>query len=282
MPLRTTMLRAITTAIVAVGSVITGASSADAAGAADPFCNHADRVAVGNGWSALVPTVVHRTGQMYLRCYLKEGDAYHGVGVLQSQLAYCYGADLQGTSIFGTKTKAALQRAQRLQGITADGVYGPETLKALKWRLSRWVDGRLVQSTKCYQPFAAGTITASPLAGSYSPYCSAPTERYAGNAWWATLPATMTRTGSRHFACYLKQGDRSSAVRVLQENLRSCYRASVAVDGYYGPQTKAAVERIQRLHGIRIDGIYGPATMKAMNWRLLKFPIASQRCYSPF
>jgi peptidoglycan hydrolase-like protein with peptidoglycan-binding domain len=98
----------------------------------------------------------------------------------------------------------------------------------------------------------------------------------------ATLPATMTRTGSRHFACYLKQGDRSSAVRVLQENLRYCYRASVAVDGHYGPQTKGAVERVQRLHGIRIDGIYGPATMKAMNWRLLKFPSASQRCYSPF
>jgi peptidoglycan hydrolase-like protein with peptidoglycan-binding domain len=281
---RTTMLKAFITATVAIAAMFTTAGAAEAAGPAEPSCNSADLVPVGNGWSAMVPDAVHRTGRTSQSCYLRYGDHYGGVGVLQRQLSYCYGANLVVTGVFDAKTKAAVQRAQRLHGITADGIYGPATLKALKWREARWLNGRFVESTKCYRPFASRTITPNPAAGAYSPYCNAPWDRYAGNGWWVSLPSAMTRTGSRHFACYLKQGDRSWGVEVLQRNLRSCYRASVAVDGYYGPQTKAAVERVQRLHGIRVDGVYGPATMKAMYWRLHKdyHRIQSEKCYSPF
>jgi peptidoglycan hydrolase-like protein with peptidoglycan-binding domain len=280
---RTTMLKAFITATVAIAAMFTTAGAAEAAGPAEPFCNSTNVVPVGNGWSAMVPLAVHRTVRSSQSCYLRYGDRTVAVFTLQQQLSYCYGAGLAQTGSFDARTKAAVQRAQRLHGITADGIYGPVTLKALKWREQRWLNGRLVQSTKCYRPFASRTIAPNPAAGAYSPYCDLPLDRYAGNGWWATLPATLTRTGSRHFACYLKQGDRSTGVEELQRNLRSCYRASIAVDGYYGPQTKAAVERVQRLHGIRVDGVYGPATMKAMYWRLLKdHRIVSEKCYSPF
>jgi peptidoglycan hydrolase-like protein with peptidoglycan-binding domain len=283
---RTRMLKAFITATIAIAALCTTAGAAGATGPAEPFCDSGRQVPVGNGWSAPVPLAVHRTGRTSPSCYLRYGDRSWAVFTLQHQLSYCYGADLVVTGLFDARTKAALQRAQRLHGITADGIYGPVTLKALKWREVREVEGRrfVVESTKCYRPFASRTITPNPAAGAYSPYCDAPMNRYAGNGWWVWLPAAETRTGSRHFACYLKQGDRSWGVEALQQNLRSCYRASIAVDGYYGPQTKAAVERVQRLHGVRVDGVYGPATMKAMYWRLGKnyHQVTSEKCYSPF
>jgi peptidoglycan hydrolase-like protein with peptidoglycan-binding domain len=281
---RTTMLKAFITATVAIAAMFTTAGAADAAGPAEPFCDKGRLVPVGNGWSAPVPLAVHRTGRTSQSCYLRYGDRTLAVLTLQHQLSYCYGADLVVTGVFDARTKAALQRAQRLHGITADGIYGPVTLKALKWREARWLNGRFVDSVKCYRPFASRTITPNPAAGAYSPYCDTAMDRYAGNGWGVFLPSAVTRTWSGHFGCYLKQGDRGYGVKELQQNLRSCYRASVAVDGYYGPQTRAAVERVQRLHRVRVDGVYGPATMKAMYWRLVKdhHRIVSEKCYSPF
>jgi peptidoglycan hydrolase-like protein with peptidoglycan-binding domain len=281
---RTRMLKAFITTTIAIAALFTTAGAAEATGPAEPFCDSSGLVPVGNGWSAPVPLAIHRTGRISPSCYLRYGDRTPAVLTLQHQLSYCYGADLVVTGTFDARTKAALQRAQRLHGITADGIYGPATLKALKWREARQVEGRFVDSVRCYRPFVSKTITSNPAAGAYSPHCDLAMDRYAGNGWWVSLPAVETRTDSRHFACYLKQGDRSTGVKALQQSLRSCYRASVAVDGYYGPQTKAALERVQRLHGVRADGVYGPATMKAMYWRLGKnyHQVTSEKCYSPF
>lgn len=153
-------------------------------------------------------------------------------------------------------------------------------MKAMRWRLH--LSGTLTDSERCYRPLVNRPVVPAPPSGPFSPYCATIAGRYAGQGWWVQLPATMTRTGG---ASYLRQGDRSSAVYQLQYTLRYCYKSRLALDAVYGPQTKAVVQAVQRLHGLKADGVYGPATMRAMYWQLTRptpsYP-RSQKCYSPF
>jgi Putative peptidoglycan binding domain len=52
---------------------------------------------------------------------------------LQSNLNLCYAANLTNDGIFGSRTKAALQAAQRSDRADDDGVYGPVTRRAITW-----------------------------------------------------------------------------------------------------------------------------------------------------
>lgn len=58
-------------------------------------------------------------------------------------------------------------------------------------------------------------------------------------------------------------------VETLQRSLQA-RGISVAVDGVFGPGTKAAVETFQRWAGIFIDGIAGPRTIKLLSIRTLR------------
>lgn len=70
-------------------------------------------------------------------CYLGRGNAGAGVWTLQVTLNNCYGAGLAADGIFGPKTEYALKVAQKLEGITVDGVYGQETIRHLRFLSSR-------------------------------------------------------------------------------------------------------------------------------------------------
>lgn len=52
---------------------------------------------------------------------------------LQVALNTCYNAGLTTDRLFGHATMEALQDAQASEGITADGVYGPQTRDHLDW-----------------------------------------------------------------------------------------------------------------------------------------------------
>ena len=52
----------------------------------------------------------------------------------------------------------------------------------------------------------------------------------------------------------------SKPVRLLQRRLRTLGLRPGAVDGLFGPQTTAAVERFQHAAGLQVDGIVGPHT----------------------
>lgn len=61
---------------------------------------------------------------------------------------------------------------------------------------------------------------------------------------------------------FLRQGDSGNAVRLLQQGLKSKGFDPGAVDGIFGPNTKAAVIRLQAL-GIPVSntqGVVGPLT----------------------
>ncbi|HEY3005869.1 MAG TPA: peptidoglycan-binding domain-containing protein [Kribbellaceae bacterium] len=268
-------------AALTVTAGVTGAGPAHAA-STTPWCNDSTTTPVGSGWYVNHPSVRTRTGEHYPACYLRYGDRGRGVSALQRQLAFCYGFDLSGTGYYGDKTRAAVEKVQRLHGITVDGVFGPQTFKAMRWREFTYTDGYR-ETSRCYRPFAGRTLAAAPGPGAYSPFCDDVHARYAGNGWWVDLPSATTRTGASHFGCYLEPGDNVWSVARLQINLRECYNASVTVSGVYGTQTRAAVARVQQLHGLAATGVYDPALMKAMRWKLRDSHWhQSVKCYSPF
>jgi zinc D-Ala-D-Ala carboxypeptidase len=68
----------------------------------------------------------------------------------------------------------------------------------------------------------------------------------------------------------LREGDSGGDVRELQIRVAgwaadSASQTYVAVDGAFGPGTKAAVIRFQKAYGLTADGVVGPQTQTALN-----------------
>ncbi|MFQ6146351.1 peptidoglycan-binding domain-containing protein [Streptomyces seoulensis] len=83
------------------------------------------------GYYTAIPTVGLRGTNF---CTLRRGASNLGVYELQVTLFQCYGQNTNGfDGQFGAATEAALKRVQAALGLTADGVYGPNTRDALQW-----------------------------------------------------------------------------------------------------------------------------------------------------
>jgi len=67
--------------------------------------------------------------------------------------------------------------------------------------------------------------------------------------------------------CLMRQGDVGNDVAQLQATLNACYGEHLAVDGVFGPLTRAALVRTQSKAGVTADGVYGPQTRRAMKHR---------------
>ena len=71
----------------------------------------------------------------------------------------------------------------------------------------------------------------------------------------------------------LFRGSEGPQVAQLQRQLKYSYKAyagHLVIDGFYGPQTEAAVREFQRrTPGLRVDGIVGPATAAALKLRVM-------------
>ncbi len=89
-------------------------------------------VYVGRGGNYLeVPTIGSATRRD--NCLLGVGNDSVAVGILQATLNDCYGRHLTVDDDFGSLTRAALDYAQRVEHISVDGVYGPQTRDHLRW-----------------------------------------------------------------------------------------------------------------------------------------------------
>lgn len=60
------------------------------------------------------------------------------------------------------------------------------------------------------------------------------------------------------------QGDRGSAVNILQLLLNNFHGYSIQVDGDFGPETENAVRDFQSSHNLTLTGVVNYATWQAL------------------
>ena len=162
---------------------------------------------------------------------LSEGSEGRHVELLQRAL----GA-IKVDGIFGPETEAAVRTFQASRGLTVDGVVGPLTGAALRAdasarALTTGVRAELPGETSSRAGGARDAVLASTTEPEAAPH---PGE-----------PKASEPTPKPH---------RSNPVAQLQHALR------LSADGEFGPETEAAVRRLQSRHGLTVDGIVGPAT----------------------
>ena len=89
--------------------------------------------------------------------------------------------------------------------------------------------------------------------------------------WWAeqtgasVSPPNSPGTNNRYPASTYGIGSSGTAVTNIQNALNFWDHAGLAVDGYYGPATEAAVASFQAHLGLKPDGVWGPSTRNAYN-----------------
>ena len=138
----------------------------------------------------------------------------------------------------GMKGPGVIQ-LQRQLGVTADGIYGPTTLKAVH-RMQKRHD---LNTDGIVGPATWQAISAPAKSSTTRPAVQRQKHR-------RTHPGGATVSAAR-----LKRG---GEVEALQAKL------GLAVDGDYGAKTTAAVKRWQKRHGLHADGVVGPATWQAL------------------
>lgn len=126
--LKRTVASTLAFALLSVGLSVGGVAVATPASAAIAYCNSINI----NDSGFARPAYNSSSLNCYMHQYKQSGS---GVLRLQQALTFCYGQNIAWDGIFGPATAAALANAQRAEGITADGKYGPQTRDALRWNL---------------------------------------------------------------------------------------------------------------------------------------------------
>ena len=160
---------------------------------------------------------------------LKTGSTGELVSALQTRLkalGYFTGA-VDGQ--YGSATAKAVKDFQKVNGLTADGVAGAQTLTKL------YVSGTAV-SAATPKP----TATPKPAA--------------------TAAASTVTKISAK----LLQRGDTGAAVKTLQQRLVQLGYLTAA-DGIYGPKTVNAVAAFQKQNGLTADGIAGTMTLNRIS-----------------
>lgn len=176
---------------------------------------------------------------------LREGDTGAAVRELQ-RLLNIKGAVLPIDGIFGAQTKNAVIRFQQANNLIADGVVGRFTWATLRRETPAPI--KLVDVCRNYDP--AQFLHQTSAINWLEIQLSYRVRREFLQRWdlAPVIPDPM-----------LQQGSVGTAVRRLQ-GLLSAAGVAIAIDGNFGPTTRAAVIQFQRQQGLVADGVVGDRT----------------------
>ena len=130
-------------------------------------------------------------------------------------------------------TGPEVARIQGIVGVTADGIWGPNTDAAVRG----------------WQAHIGVTVD-----GLWGPATEAATQAYINSGGGGAGPRPM-----------IAEGDEGPDVQALQDRLNTVAGAGLVVDGVFGPLTDQAVRSFQSAVGLVADGIVGPLTWGALN-----------------
>ncbi len=220
---------------------VAGGAEAPAEGASQTATNSAqtgasgEAVSQGESSTAASPQAVTSTGQStpasgtlaaHQALLSEQAPKVNPVVQLQEKL------HVRADGDFGPETEAAVRSLQAHEGLTVDGVVGPDTWKAVG-----------VGGQETLEPPASALP--HPAAPQGHPGTPTPTTDATPHASGEASPAAPTHLSG-------------NPVDRLQERLH------VQVDGEFGPETEAAVRGLQAHHGLAVDGVVGPATWSAL------------------
>jgi peptidoglycan hydrolase-like protein with peptidoglycan-binding domain len=173
--------------------------------------------------------------------------------------------------IFGPQTRRAVRTFQARRGLEVDGIVGPQTRSALAAVRSSARDGLLEFGDRGASVASVQRALGIPADGVFGPQT-----RRAVRAFQARRglevdgivgPQTRGALASRAVPAasrassrdgLLEFGDRGAAVASVQRAL------GIPADGVFGPQTRRAVRAFQARRGLEVDGIVGPQTRAAL------------------
>jgi len=170
--------------------------------------------------------------------------------------------------IFGPQTRRAVRTFQARHGLTVDGIVGPQTRASLAKAQGSERDGSLLRlGSRGTAVAALQRALGIPADAIFGPHT-----RRAVRAFQARhglrvdgivgpeTRGTLRRAGPRasRSGSLLELGDRGPAVAAVQRAL------GIPAEGVFGPQTRKAVRAFQARHGLTVDGIVGPQTRVAL------------------
>lgn len=165
---------------------------------------------------------------------VRRGDRSDVVLGLQQILVELDLLTVEPNGVFGPQTEAAVKAFQRSVNVAADGMVGSQTWSALATVLD---SAAAAEETA---EVAVAAVTAVPESASVK----------------------LTNHG------IVRRGDRSDAVKQLQQALAELGLLTAEPNGVFGPQTETAVRQAQAWLGLGVDGVVGPATWSALAERL--------------
>ena len=214
--------------------------------------------------------------------YLNLGDKNESVKALQEKLislGYAlpkYGAD----GSFGEETDVAVKQFQKDHGLTADGIVGPATSKALgsakpKTTVagtpskpvptktatllrpgSKGEDVKQLQKKLNQFGFPAGQVD-----GKYGSQTETAVRQFQNRVGLAVdgifgpdTRKALDKYNPPGYPGLLREGSKGDNVKLVQKAV------GVKADGIFGPDTKEAVKKFQRKNGLASDGLVGPKT----------------------
>ncbi|WP_110114724.1 peptidoglycan-binding protein [Bacillus sp. CGMCC 1.16541] len=242
------------------------------------------------GSLTVVPTISEAAlGDMTLRQGMNHPDVKALQNVLKQKGHFSGNTT---TNHFGSITRSAVINFQRANGLSADGVVGPNTYRALLGNsgqasttsssatLSRTLRvgstgadvQKLQQLLKNKGHFSGnttqyfGSITKSAVMN-FQRANGLSVDGIAGPATFRALQGggTSSAPSTSVSSTTLRLGMSGSAVTSVQKVLINKGYLKASATGYFGSLTRTAVINFQRANGLSADGVVGPATQRALN-----------------